>query len=33
MVSYIGAAVALWVALNALIVLLLGPGFRALVDE
>jgi hypothetical protein len=33
MVSHIGAAAALWLALNILIVLLLGPGFRALIDE
>jgi hypothetical protein len=33
MLSYIGAAVALWIALDLLIVVLLGPGLSRIIDE
>jgi hypothetical protein len=31
--SFIGAAVALWIALDLMIVLLLGPGLSRILDE
>jgi hypothetical protein len=33
MLSYIGAAAALWIALDLLIALLLGPGLSRTIDE
>jgi hypothetical protein len=33
MLSYIGAAVALWFALDILLVLLVGPGLSRVIDE
>jgi len=33
MLSYIGAAVALWIALDILLVLLLGPGLRHVIGD
>jgi hypothetical protein len=33
MLSYLGAAVALWLALDLICVLLLGPGLSRIIDE
>jgi hypothetical protein len=33
MLSYVGAAVALWFALDLMIMILLGPGLSRIIDE